>query len=132
MSLDEGLSSYNEGVSGSLPVSHAEEEEKASDYIKKIFGEDLGIILSECALTKPVDPIFYLADLLERLLLSLYSLHYQVNIVFPFSAGGRRYSLETGREAEVRRRRRFRRTDVNGKISHFIEVKYLSTCLFVK
>ena len=67
VSLDEGLSSYNEGVSGSLPVSHAEEEEKASDYIKKIFGEDLGIILSECALTKPVDPILFLADLLERL-----------------------------------------------------------------
>ena len=66
VSLDEGLSSYNE-VSGSLPVSHAEEEEKASDYIKKIFGEDLGIILSECALTKPLDPILYLADLLERL-----------------------------------------------------------------
>ena len=71
VSLDEGLSSYNEG-SGCLPVSHAEEEEKASEYIKKIFGEELGVILSECALSKPVDPILYLSDLLERLLLFLF------------------------------------------------------------
>ena len=67
VSLDEGLSSYNDdGVSGSLPVSHAQEEERASEYIKKIFGDDLTVLLSECALTKPEDPLLLFADLLER------------------------------------------------------------------
>ena len=71
VSLDEGLSGYNDDVvSGSLPVSHAQEEEKASEYINKIFGEDLGVLLAECALTKPEDPILLLADLLERLYFS--------------------------------------------------------------
>ena len=37
----------------------------------------------------------------------------------------RKYSRETGRDVEARRRRRYRRTDVNGKISHFIEVIYV-------
>ena len=75
VSLDEGLSGYNDdGVSGSLPVSHAQEEEKASEYINKIFGEDLGVLLAENALTKPEDPIKLLADLLERLYFSLYLL----------------------------------------------------------
>ena len=71
VSLDEGLSNYNEGHdggSGCLPASHKEEEEKASEYIKKIFGEELGVLLSECAMAKPGDPILFLSDLLERLL----------------------------------------------------------------
>ena len=76
VSLDEGLSGYNDDVvSGSaLPVSHAQEEEKASEYINKIFGEDLGVLLAECAVTKPEDPILLLADLLERLYFPLYLL----------------------------------------------------------
>ena len=76
VSLDEGLSGYNDDVvSGSaLPVSHAQEEEKASEYINKIFGEDLGVLLAECAVTKPEDPILLLADLLERLYFPIYLL----------------------------------------------------------
>ena len=98
VSLDEGLSSYNEGHdggSGCLPASYKEEEEKASEYIKKIFGEELGVLLSECALTKPGDPILFLSDLLERLLFVYFDIGfirnkhlYLFDYLYPVLPGG--------------------------------------------
>ena len=64
VSLDEGLSNYKDGSTSSAPVSNRKEEEK---YIKKIFGEDLGAILAECASAQSVDPILFLSDLLKKL-----------------------------------------------------------------
>ena len=64
VSLDEGLSNYKDGSTSSAPVSNKKEEEM---YIKKIFGEDLGAILAECASAQSVDPILFLSDLLKKL-----------------------------------------------------------------
>ena len=79
VSLDEGLSSYNEGPPSSLTASRVEDEEKASEYIKMIFGDDLGVLLSECAQAQPMDPVLFLSDLLERCCF-IYTLSFQLNV----------------------------------------------------
>ena len=101
VSLDEGLDSLP-------PAESTVEEETKLDsesehFLKATFGDDLlSKMLTEVAERQPNDPIMFLASLLEKA-----------------------SETEVGTRASyVRRgnRRRSRKTDVNGKIAHFIEV----------
>lgn len=101
VSLDEGLDSLPPAESKAEDETQLDSE--AEHFLRGTFGDDLlSKMLTEVAETEPSDPILYLASLLERA-----SEHEQ--------GPGPSYNRRGNR-------RRSRKTDVNGKIAHFIEV----------
>ena len=60
LSLDSGVENVN---NESIQL---EKSEAANEYLKHVLGDVLGVVLTDCVLKRPDDPVIFIADAFEK------------------------------------------------------------------